>query len=631
MPSRLQSLRAELWHLRSGGVKQWRTHRSRKRAHGGQVTVARPSADRQEPRSLRGRPVRAWQMPDRQPRRSLRVGVILDRFSADALRWEWDQVELTADRWRSQVADPCIDLLFVESAWAGSGGSWSYGLTGSKAPVEGLRELVAWCRGHGIPTVFWNKEDPVHFEDFVDTASLFDHVLTSDAAMLGEYAARLGHERVSVMPFAAASWIHNPMRPGGRAERDVAFAGMYFAHKYPERRAQMEVLLGAAAQVSPRMATGLEIFSRFAGGDANYQFPAPLDDYVVGSLDYEQVLTAYREFKVFLNVNSVPDSTTMCPRRVFEIAACATPLVSTPTPAIRAVFPEEEMVTVESTEEAGWLLRALVGNDEWRDRMSHLAARRVLSGHTYRHRVDDFLPFVGLGAHRVTDPSVSAIVSTNRPGQVEHVLRTVAAQQGVDLQLVLLTHGFELDPALRALAGQLGLVDPVFLTGDPEDSLGTCLNRAIEAADGDVVAKMDDDDLYGPHYLGDQLRALDYSGADLVGKHAHHVLLADSGALAVRFGFYEHRFTHFVMGPTLMMPRTTALDLGFADRTQGEDTDLLRRLTEAGGRVYAGDRFGFVQVRRADGHTWTASGAEILANARVVSFGGPATVGHALF
>ncbi len=47
---------------------------------------------------------------------------------------------------------------------------------------------------------------------------------------------------------------------------------------------------------------------------------------------------------------------------------------------------------------------------------------------------------------------------------------------------------------------------------------------------------MDDDNFYGTHYLTDLVRALDYTGADLVGKWAHLVHLESSGATLLRFG-----------------------------------------------------------------------------------------------
>ncbi|RAF22332.1 glycosyltransferase, partial [Burkholderia multivorans] len=116
-------------------------------------------------------------------------------------------------------------------------------------------------------------------------------VLTTDSRLLPDYRLALGHNRVGVLPFAAQPAIHSPARPAKNfAVRDIAFAGMYFAHKFPERREQMDLLLGAAANVSGRMEHGLEIFSRFLGDDEKYQFPGELGKRVVGSLPYPNLL-----------------------------------------------------------------------------------------------------------------------------------------------------------------------------------------------------------------------------------------------------------------------------------------------------------------------------------------------------
>ena len=58
-----------------------------------------------------------------------------------------------------------------------------------------------------------------------------------------------------------------------------------------------------------------------------------------GSLTYTQMLSAYRAYAVFLNVSSVVDSPSMLPRRVIEVLACGTPVVSTPTPATDRLLP----------------------------------------------------------------------------------------------------------------------------------------------------------------------------------------------------------------------------------------------------------------------------------------------------
>jgi spore maturation protein CgeB len=613
-------LRKALWHLRRGGLAQLRTYLARRSISRsqGRGDVADPSAF--EP----------WPTPDRAPARpGLRVGVILDDFSRSAFAPEWDQVLLRPSTWREQVKG--IDLLFVESAWHGNSDAWQYALTGPSAPRADLVDLVSWCRDAGVPTVFWNKEDPTHYADFLGTARLFEHVWTTDSDRLPEYRRDLGHDRLGVLPFAAQPALHNPVRPvTGHQSRDIAFAGMYFAHRHPERREQMDLLLGAAARVSGRMPYGLEIFSRYLGGDARYQFPGELGERVVGSLTYAQMLTAYRAYKVFLNVNSVVGSPSMCARRIFEITACGTPVVSTPSPAIESFFPRDEVPQVGEAQEAEWTLRALVNSPELRDRMVHSAQRRIWRAHTYGHRVDDVLRSVGLEGHVVPRRSVSALVSSNRPAQLEHVVRTVAAQQDVDVELVLLTHGFEAPPALAGLARDLGLDSFRTLTAPADDSLGACLNRLVTAAEGDVVTKMDDDDLYGTNYLRDQLDALGWSGADVVGKQAHHMYLEAQDVTVVRFPEREHQFTDFVMGPTIMTSREVALAHPFEDLQRGEDTAFLGGVVGAGLSVFSCDRFGFVQTRSATGqHTWEASSAELLANSRVVAYG--RAVDHVLF
>lgn len=616
--ARLDRWRRSLWHLRTGGLAGLRRFRVRQLPNGSVAGGVRAVV------GTTGLTFPVWPLPQAPVRRrDLRVAVVLDEFSRLALDHEWQQVPVTPEDWRSRLEAEPVDLLFVESAWHGNGGAWRYHLAGESAPRAALVDLVAWCREQGIPTVFWNKEDPAHYGDFLGTARLFDHVCTTDSDRLDDYRRDLGHDRLGVLPFAAQPALHNPVRHGpGHGERDVAFAGMYFAHRHPERRAQLELLLGAADRASARMETGLEIFSRQLGGDQRYQFPEPYAARVVGSLPYPRMLTAYRAYKVFLNVNTVVGSPTMCARRIFEISASGTPVLSTPSPAIDAVFAADEVVQVSEPDEAEWTLRALVRNAELRDRMVHRAQRRIWSGHTYAHRVDDVLRTVGLDQHAVTGalPRVSALVSTRRPGQLEHVLATLGAQTGVDLQVVLLRHGVDPDPAeVRARAADVGLTDIVLLDSPASVPLGSCLNRLVAHADGDLVAKIDDDDHYGPHYLADQAAALDYSRADVVGKQAHYMYLAGADVTVLRYAHAEHRFTDRVSGPTIVTHRTLARDVPFPDVPRGEDTGFLTAVLAAGGRIYSADRFSFVQMRNAEGaaHTWAATEAELLASSDV--------------
>ena len=626
--SRLQTLRTALWHLRTGGPAQLRAWSRRRRA------VTHAVVDGQgSPAPGGGLSFAPARLTERPPRLAgLRVAVILDDFSMLAWGLEFETVAVTPTAWREQLAEAPVDLLLVESAWHGNKDAWQYQLTGSKAPSPALRELVAHCRESGVPTAFWNKEDPPHFEDFLETARLFDQVFTTDVTLLPRYREELGRDTVEVLPFAAQSAVHNPIRPQhGHQERDVAFAGMYFAHKFPERREQMDMLLGGALDASAKMGKGLEIFSRFLGDDERYQFPGKLADRVVGSLEYEQMLTAYKAYKVFLNVNSVVSSPSMCARRIFEITASGTPVVSAPSPAIGQFFTQDEVPVVSEREDAAHVVRALVRSPELRDRTVHLAQRRIWNEHTYTHRARQVLEAVDLGdrfhapgsAAPGALPSVSIMAATNRPGQLDHLVSQVARQTGMERQLVLITHGFEAPSDFIDTVRDLGIESVTTLDAPTSWSLGACLNAAVDRADGDVLSKMDDDDIYGVHYLHDLLRAREFSGADVVGKQAHYMHLTSADATILRFPWREHRYTDRIMGPTLTAGREVFLEHPFADVSRGEDTGFLESVVEAGGHIYSADRFNFTQMRRgvSGGHAWSASDRELLSTGDVAWFG----------
>lgn len=614
--------------MRHGGPQQLKEYRRRTQqqrissprrrdSHRGNAGNAAETALPAQSRAAQPPDFAPWPLPELSPRRSLRVGTIADTFTALAFRYEWDSVLLRPGVSREEIAS--LDLLFVESAWHGNDDAWQYQLTGSKAPSPDLRALVMHCRELGIPTVFWNKEDPVHFAEFLPTASLFDWVFTTEGECIERYRSELGHDRVALLPFAAQPSIHNPMgRPADEDLRDIAFAGTYFAHKYPDRREQMDMLLGAAMEVSEKYGMSLDIFARFQGIDPNYSYPPPLDGFVRGELSYQQVLTAYRSYRTFINVNSIPDSRTMCARRIFEITACGAVVVSSQTPAIDEYLGDAVVESRDRPESAA-VFRALMRSPELRERLAHQGQMTIWERHTYSHRADQILAAVGLTEYVVGQPRVSVLISTNRPHQVSHVLDQISRQRGVEIQPIILTHGFTPDPGDVALAESRSL-GVEWVEGDPELTLGACYNELLARARFPISAKFDDDDEYGPHYLLEQSMAMEYSGAALVGKQSHFTRLESNtqSYLAIRAPGFEHRSTHFVSGPTFVFRTDLVREIGFENRSRGEDTALLKAVLDAGGTLWSTSRYGFIQNRKRGAHTWRVKNADILANAEVV-------------
>lgn len=377
-------------------------------------------------------------------------------------------------------------------------------------------------------------------------------------------------------------------------------------------------LLFDAALAAETPENRFDIYSRFFDGDDKYQFPEPYAAHVVGSLDCDRMLSAYRSYKVFLNVNTVTTSPTMMARRVLELVACGTPVVSTPAPSLSA-FLGEGVIQVSEPGPAREAIASLLADPDARARLVHAGQRELWKAHTYSHRVDAVLAAVGLPHEPTRLPSVSIMLATKRPHQLDHALAMVAAQRDVDAELLVATHGFEAsDLAYRAR--ELGLTRVTAVPMGEDAHLGDCLNALVDRAGGEVMAKMDDDDWYGPDYLADLLRAMRYADADVVGKHCRYVQLAAHDVTVLVQEPNEHRYTDFVAGPTLTGRRDVLRRIPFLPVNRGEDSTFLARAVDAGVRIYAAGRFNFVQLRsgRPEDHTWTQEDQVFLDAGRVV-------------
>lgn len=293
----------------------------------------------------------------------------------------------------------CIqpDFLMVESAWNGNSGAWRYLVTSSDGPRPPLLSLVDKARARGIPTVFWNKEDPPHFDDFAPAATLFDYIFTTESSLVDRYRELAPHAEVGVLKFAASTALHRPERVGRDRAGDVCFAGQYFRHKYLERREQMDYLFKAAAQFD------FTIYSRMLGGEEKYAFPEEFETFIAGSLPYAEMVREYRRHKVFLNVNSVPNSRSMCARRVFELASSKTIVLSATSPAIRSVYEEDEVPMAANAEEAVDILNTVLSDDSAREAMAHRAWRRTARENTYADRMQQIRGVLGLSSEQRTE------------------------------------------------------------------------------------------------------------------------------------------------------------------------------------------------------------------------------------
>lgn len=237
------------------------------------------------------------------------------------------------------------------------------------------------------------------------------------------------------------------------------------------------------------------------------------------------------------------------------------------------------------------------------DVASHSARRWAYRWHRPSRRLSEILSLAGV-PHPDPDPTVAAILISNRPDLVGEALDRLGDQSWRPTEIVVGLHGFD-DPGLVAPAPDIPLT---VLSLDEGLTLGECLNRAISQSTADVFAKIDDDDYYGPRYLEDAVYDL-YAGQALVaGKATVFAYLSGENRTVLRRPGAEHRsMTGIVGGNTMVFRRAFWEQFPFPHRPRFVDRIVLEAAVSAGIQLYSGSRFEFCAVRHGRDHTYGAS------------------------
>ncbi|WP_175771334.1 glycosyltransferase family protein [Burkholderia ambifaria] len=446
--------------------------------------------------------------------KQLKVAAIMDEFTFGSYDPECNLLQLTPAHWQTELNAFNPDMLFIESAWRGKDDLWGSKVGHLSQEVLGI---VLWCRDHKIPTIFWNKEDPVHFETFLTTAKLFDFVFTTDIDCIHRYKAALGHDRVYLLPFAAQPLVNNPVEKYERKDA-FCFAGAYYV-RYPERTRDLGNFIVNLPEFRP-----LEIYDRNYGkSDANYQFPEEYQPFVVGNLPYAEIDKAYKGYRYAINLNSIKQSQSMFARRVYELLASNTITISNFSRGVRLMF-GDLVVTSDSGAEIRRRLEAL-GNDEAGARKFRLAAlRKVMLEHTYQDRLAYVISKVSEETLPSLLPQIIVVAYAKDQAQADCLLRAFERQQYRAKTLVLVVPE-QFDPA--------GVPD-----GDAVRVLSalesdTVMLQAL-ASPAAWLSVMVADDYYGAHYLTDLALATRYAQARAIGKVAQYVWSGSKGLSLLR-------------------------------------------------------------------------------------------------
>jgi hypothetical protein len=211
-------------------------------------------------------------------------------------------------------------------------------------------------------------------------------------------------------------------------------------------------------------------------------------------------------------------------------------------------------------------------------------------------------------------PSVSVVLSSMRPSRAAEVVAALGRQTYPHLEIAVALHGVDepVGPEFETAVRQAGAL---VSHHDRSTPFGSVLAETARRTTGDLVVKIDDDDVYGPRVIEDLVLAYLYSNADVVGKTTEYLYFEDVD-LTVHRRFQTERYHYQVAGGTLMLSRAALTEIGgWRPSPSSTDRSILIRLGNIGGVGYRTQSLGYIYVRHLDGHTWKQADSMLLRKA----------------
>lgn len=210
----------------------------------------------------------------------------------------------------------------------------------------------------------------------------FDLVLSyTGGAALEQLRDMLGARRVAPLYGSVDLEVHRPVPPDPRFRADLSYLGTYAA----DRQDTLERLFVEPARRLPGR--------RFLMGGAQYPESFPWSDNVwfVQHVPPEEHSAFYCSSRLTLNVTRAPMAETgWCPSgRLFEAAACATPVLSDTWEGLADFFVPGEEIVLAST--AGDAVAAMELGDAELRRIGRRARERALADHTAAQRAAELV------------------------------------------------------------------------------------------------------------------------------------------------------------------------------------------------------------------------------------------------
>lgn len=520
-----------------------------------------------------------------------RVCQFLSPYSLQAWKDEFEFVAL--DDLRKDSEDK-VTFFFFDSIILSPEKQLQCSESNSACRTDDIGEAIKLAKQWKIPLVYWhNRPDLGRIPERVLNEFDFIFSVSSNSTLSNQQVERKETNEILSLEFGVNHRLYNPVRSSSKSRnKDISVSATFGS---------------TIEELSTELSFKVDLFKNKVSLDKVFSQPlAPC----LSLLAVRETSPANLIKVADVSVTPITPESPFPPLGMLESIACGIPAVA--SDPLRQISGSQTDQTQSPT--LVQTLKMVRRSPNFLQRSLHVRQRELWSNHTYSVRARRILGKIGCPS-TPPDKSVSIICSTNRPEQLRFIIKQSEWQTHRPLELLICLHGVAPLVDLGKLKEKASI--PVSFFRLPRSkTLGDCLNELVEHSNGNYIAKFDDDDIYLENYLVDQLNALDYSSADIVGKACTYYYLEHSNDLILRWPEKEHRYSDFVAGATITGRASVFRENPFETRNQGEDTAFLRNVKKSGHVIYSADRFNFI-VRRGslDNHTWKISDLELLSGA----------------
>jgi hypothetical protein len=276
----------------------------------------------------------------------------------------------------------------------------------------------------------------------------------------------------------------------------------------------------------------------------------------------------------------------MFSRRVFELLACGTAVVSTESVGVEQTL-GDEVSMVETQAEATEALTKLQDDDYWRE-LTQQGRRKVVGEHTYRHRLAEVANTLGFNVTAYPGEEIAALALVDDVDQARKfraVVSSIAAQETRPAELLIGSHT-SVAGDLQELSTNGSEIRVRVVQQDPKTTRSQRYRELASLAESPWLAVLHPAHTYGEHHLTDLILTTRFTDADVIG-NASFETTAGSGAIDRSL---EHRFVESVHPHSVLVKRALIEERGWPDDASGA---LLSDWFRQGVRIYSADAGNF--------------------------------------